>query len=244
MQVLPVLDVLNGIVVRGVAGRRAEYRALRSQLVDAVAPLEVARALRRTFGFQRLYVADLDGIQHQHPHWTTFEKLINDGFQLLVDAGLSSDADIRRLKDIGCEVVLGMESSKNPEHVARLAAIGGMTTFSLDLSGGELMLAADAHGWCHDPLAVARQVIHCGISRLIVLDLADVGMGRGTRTRALCSSLLAEFPELHLTSGGGVRGLDDLRQWRILGADQILVASALHDGNLTPQDISEVSELR
>ena len=46
MTVLPVLDVLEGVVVRGVAGQRAEYRPLRSRLVESAVPLDVARALR------------------------------------------------------------------------------------------------------------------------------------------------------------------------------------------------------
>ena len=238
MTVLPVLDLLEGLVVRGVAGRRTEYRPLRSRLVETAVPLDVARALRDEFGYRRLYVADLDGILHRRPNWVAYQQLIDDGFKLLVDAGITCVDDARQLSGLGCEVVIGLESSPSPEHVARMANACEAVTFSLDLQNGQPMLAEGASGWSHNPLEIVRQAIDIGISRLIVLDLADVGMGCGTRTGALCQSLLAVFPDLHLTCGGGIRNLDDLHQSRTLGVKQILVASALHDGRLTAGDLA------
>ena len=242
MTILPVLDLLDGCVVRGVAGRRAEYRPLRGGLVETSVPRDVARALRTEFGFQRLYLADLDGILQSRPHWTVYQQLKGDGFQLLVDAGLRDVEEARRLSGLGVEVVIGLESSPTPEHVLRMVAACEAVTFSLDLQNGQPMLAEGASGWSRDPREIVRRAVGCGISRLIVLDLADVGMAGGARTGSLCQSLLAEFPDLHLTCGGGVRNLDDLRQWRTLGAKQVLVASALHDGRFTADDVARFTE--
>jgi phosphoribosylformimino-5-aminoimidazole carboxamide ribotide isomerase len=243
MPVLPVLDLLEGVVVRGVAGRRAEYRPLRSRLVETAVPLDVARALRTEFGFQQLYVADLDGIVHQCPNWIVYQQLIDDGFKLLVDAGITTIEDARRLRGLGCDVVIGLESSPSPRHVERMAEACEAVTFSLDLQDGQPLLAEGASGWSPDPREIVRLAVACGISRIIVLDLADVGMGNGTRTGSLCQSLLTEFPDLHLTCGGGIRNLDDLRQWRAFGAKQILAASALHDGRLTKRDLAAVAAI-
>ena len=239
MTVLPVLDLLKGVVVRGVAGRRTEYRPLLSKLLETSTPLDVAFALRTEFGFQRLYVADLDGILHRRPNWIAYQQLIDGGFKLLIDAGITSVEGARRLNGLGCDVVIGLESSPSPEQVSRMVAASEAVTFSLDLKNGQPMLAEGASGWSHNPLEIVRQAIDGGISRLIVLDLADVGVGSGTRTGSLCQSLLAEFPGLHLTCGGGVRGVEDLRAWQALGAKQILVASALHDGKLSTGDLAE-----
>src|SRR5260370_41727564 len=62
MQVLPVLDLLNGVVMRGGAGRRSEYRPVVSHLVASAEPLAVAEAFRTHFGLNELYLADLDAI--------------------------------------------------------------------------------------------------------------------------------------------------------------------------------------
>jgi uncharacterized protein related to proFAR isomerase len=40
-----------------------------------------------------------------------------------------------------------------------------------------------------------------------------------------------------LIAGGGVRGLDDLKALADAGCDAALVASALHDGRLSREDI-------
>ena len=41
--------------------------------------------------------------------------------------------------------------------------------------------------------------------------------------------------------GGGVRGVEDLRRLKRSGASAVLVASALHDGRLTPGAAAEFS---
>jgi phosphoribosylformimino-5-aminoimidazole carboxamide ribotide isomerase len=45
---------------------------------------------------------------------------------------------------------------------------------------------------------------------------------------------------MELTSGGGVRGRDDLAALADAGCDAALVASALHDGQLTVSDIQQI----
>ena len=234
--VLPVLDLLGGVVVRGVAGRRAEYLPIRSRLTSSAVPLDVARALRSEFGLERLYVADLDGIVHRRPNWDVARRLVEDGFKLLVDGGVETAEDVQRWSSLGCEVVIGLESCRSPSDLATMVAACESVTFSLDLQNGEPMLAESASDWSRDPREIVRQAVGCGIARLIVLDLADVGMGCGARTGSFCRSILDEFPHVHLTCGGGVRGVEDVIGWRASGVQQVLVASALHDGRLTAGD--------
>src|SRR5258708_15280562 len=61
MRIIPVLDVMNGLAVRAVGGRRSEYRPLVSRLCASAEPLKVAHAFRR-LGHAELYLADLDAI--------------------------------------------------------------------------------------------------------------------------------------------------------------------------------------
>ena len=88
MKVIPVLDLLDGCVVRGVAGRRSEYRPIVSQRTGSSEPLVVARAIRDAFGLCEFYIADLDGILRHQPKLAVYRQLMDDGFQLLVDAGV------------------------------------------------------------------------------------------------------------------------------------------------------------
>src|SRR5438132_1291434 len=58
-RIIPVIDVMGGVVVRAVAGRRDQYRPLVSRLTNSTDPRDVAQALRDHTGTRHLYLADL-----------------------------------------------------------------------------------------------------------------------------------------------------------------------------------------
>ena len=62
MDVIPVIDVACGQVVRAVRGDRTAYQPIVTPLAPSAEPADVARGLRALFPFRALYVADLDGI--------------------------------------------------------------------------------------------------------------------------------------------------------------------------------------
>ncbi len=97
IRIIPVLDVLHGITVRGVAGNRAEYRPLVSRWCESADPIAVAEAIRRNFGFVTLYLADLDAILGKPPAQSLYARLHSLGFQLWVDAGIRTAEDALRL---------------------------------------------------------------------------------------------------------------------------------------------------
>ena len=73
---------------------------------------------------------------------------------------------------------------------------------------------------------IAAAAIAAGVQRLIILDLADVGVGGGVGTLTLCQAIRAAHPQVEIIAGGGVRGLADLQQMAAAGCDAALVASA------------------
>src|SRR4051812_22829317 len=106
MFLLPVLDLLGGVVVRGVGGRRSEYRPVVSRLTQSVHPFDVATAFRDQFGLSTLYVADLDAIAGHEPAFATFEGLRERGFPCWVDAGVHDEPDARSLRMAGVATVV------------------------------------------------------------------------------------------------------------------------------------------
>ena len=75
-----------------------------------------------------------------------------------------------------------------------------------------------------------------------MLDLARVGVGAGVGTVELCQHLKRAHPDVEITAGGGVRGMADVLHLEKVGVDRVLVASALHDGRITPGDVRKLSE--
>ena len=237
MRILPVLDLMGGEVVRGVAGRRREYRPVVSRLCASSRPVDVARAFRTHFGLDDLYVADLDAIAGGDPAMDTYALLQADGFRLWIDAGVRDLNRVHLLAEAGVEgVVIGLETVAGPHVLAEACrTLGERVVFSLDLKGG--MSLGDAAAWkTSDPEAIAAKAVALGVRRLIVLDLARVGVGDGTGTEELCARLTAAHPDVEVIAGGGVRGPADLHRLRGCGVRTALVASALHDGRLTKAD--------
>ena len=243
MRIIPVLDLMNGCVVRGVAGRREEYQPIRSELVDGHAPAGIADALRRRFGLNEFYVADLDALRGGTPQWHVLRELIAAGHELLVDAGVRDASLAAELLVTGVtRVVTAQESLPGRSALQEvLGAIGApCAVYSLDLLSGQLL--GPRGDWRSDePFARAAEAIECGAEAMIVLDLAGVGVGQGVPTLELCTRLRRHAPQLEIITGGGVRHRDDLLRLRDAGVDAVLVASALHDRRIAPADLDGLS---
>jgi phosphoribosylformimino-5-aminoimidazole carboxamide ribotide isomerase len=234
MRIIPVLDLLNGCVVRGVAGKREAYQPITSRLTDSQQPLEIARAIREEFHLVELYIADLDAILCRPPHLSIFPNLVNDGFELMIDAGLRCSQDAATVFEAGASrVVAGLESLAGPDEVEVLCREWGREriVFSLDLCEGRPFVDA-TKSFALEPFAIARQAIEAGVFQLIVLDIARVGTSSGVTTLPLCAGIRKAFPEVQVITGGGVRGAEDVLRLRDQRIDGVLIASALHDGSL------------
>lgn len=237
LRILPVLDLLNGVVVRGVGGRRNEYRPVESVLTTSAQPLDVARAFRERLGLTTLYVADLDGILHHRSNVEVFQRLAADGFELWIDGGLRSFEDVNRLLQAGAaKVIVGLESLSETHLLATLIRELGSEriVFSLDLRAGQPLLG-DARWPDPTPLGIAAHVIESGVTQMIVLDLASVGEQRGPSTLGLCRSIRQVAPTICLITGGGVRNAADLEPLRAARIDGVLLATALHNGAIGRQ---------
>jgi len=232
-----VLDLMDGHVVRAVGGRRDDYRPIKSRLCSSSAPLEVARAFRGAYGIEQLYVADLDAIRGGRPHAKDIAALAESGFRVTLDAGFRTTADLGPVSDLGVECfVASVESLSHANELLRFVEqIGAKRLrFSIDLVGGVPM--AEPERWRRTqwgssaPLELATLAAEAGIDQLIVLDLRSVGTGAGSATSSACQAIKASLPKASIWTGGGLRTFDDALDLTRVGVDGVLVASALHDG--------------
>jgi len=247
MKIIPVLDILNQTVVRGVAGQREAYQPVQSNLTRSSQPLDIARAIRDEFDLTEFYVADLDAILQQKQNRELYNSLLKDGFTFLLDCGLRTADDAAELQTLaGVTIVAGLETLKSPEELGRLVSQWGTgrTIFSLDLKQGKpLVSTASENGFAMStkPLEVVELSLAQGVQQLILLDLARVGTGQGTGTEELCSMLRSQHQDLTLITGGGIRNAEELRAQSECGADGVLIASALHDGRLGRDTVLSLS---
>jgi phosphoribosylformimino-5-aminoimidazole carboxamide ribotide isomerase len=235
LRLIPVLDVKSGLAVHAVAGDRAHYGRIRSVLHEGSDPDGLARAYRDRLGLRELYLADLDAIAGARPDEALYRGLRESGLSLWVDAGIRGADSLPLLLDSGVEtIVVGLETLRGPSALAAIAArvSPDRLVLSLDLRAGA-PVTADAAAWgTREVFAIAEQVVALGIRRLLVLDLARVGTGKGTGTVQLVERLAAVHARIEITAGGGIAGIDDVGRLERAGASFALVGSAFHDGRI------------
>jgi phosphoribosylformimino-5-aminoimidazole carboxamide ribotide isomerase len=257
VDLIPVVDIRGGKAVRAVAGDRQRYAPLVSRWTQSVEPATVVRAVHDAFGLPACYVADLDAIESRARsadrsdspapgNRCAIAEMCRSGIRLTLDAGVTTVEHAVELAELGVnQVVVASESLPDPDALAAIVRALGPehVTFSLDLKLGRPLVACA--GWNQvTPLAIGDIAVHCGVRRLIVLDLAAVGTGTGLASLPLCESLRQRHPELHITSGGGVSSLDDVHRGASAGLDALLIASALHDGRLSPEAVTSFTAAR
>ena len=237
MLLLPVLDLLGGTVVRGIAGQRDQYRPLISQLAKNATPAAVLQGLLDKFPLSEIYVADLDAIAGRPLQQVAYQQLAtviaghSQPLRVWLDAGIGNVetwlqvATAAESVGLDCDWIIGLESLASPASLAPIMkhASAARCVFSLDLKAGVPQTKIPA--WQSlSARQIADAVIDLGIRRMILLDLADVGMAGGTRTRQLCRELTQFHGDVRLTSGGGVRSREDLADLYWSGCEAALLA--------------------
>lgn len=220
MEIIPVIDLMNGLVVHARRGRREEYRPIESPLCRDSDPEAVVEGLLGLHGFETFYVADLDALMGKGRQSAVLERL-KRAFPRLsfwVDQGWSDheeqqafSTDRRILRVIGSESLTGeslpfLERSREP------------FILSLDFSGGGLM----------GPVRLLDRP-DLWPATVILMSLAHVGGTEGPDfPRA--GEFRRRHPERRWVAAGGVRDAGDLARLEALGFSAVLMASALHSG--------------
>jgi phosphoribosylformimino-5-aminoimidazole carboxamide ribotide isomerase len=237
LKVIPVIDVLNGVAVHAVRGRRKEYQPLKSVLCMSADPVEVAKALAG-FGFSELYVADLDAIMGGKTNFSFYRQVADEtGLELMVDAGV---ADISRAEKIveNCvsKVVIGTETLLDVNFIREaVEALGkGKVVVSLDIMDGKVLDKLNSAGKLQ-PMDLLRAVQKMGVNQVILLDLSRVGSGEGVNMPLLKEAL--KYLNIKVFVGGGIRDLRDLVALKDLGVSGVLLATALHTGKISPDEL-------
>ncbi len=231
MNLVPVVDLMQGQVVRAQRGQRASYRPIVSALCAGADPATVAHALAMHCAARQLYVADLDALQGQAAQISALRDILRalPEAELWLDAGFADAAAAAALREqLGNDAervvcVFGSESLRSRQALQGLASSPG-AVLSLDRRDGRPL----------DP-AGCWELPALWPARVIVMTLERVGADVGPDLETL-RSVQACAPGASLIGAGGIRDADDLERARAAGASAWLVASALHDGRLPASD--------
>ena len=249
--VIPVLDLMIGQVVLARGGHRDQYTPIHTKLTTSSDPLTVARAMFGQTGCECLYLADLDCHEGASPNWVVYEDLLRAGFRIWVDADWLTGERLEILaKEFSRQSIRPIVSTESMTDMAQMEQLGNLVAnglspiFSIDAKGEKVLSKTDSlHEWT--PIRLAEQAVANGVETIIYLDLECVGTDGGTaKTTSVIRNIKNTLPSVSLISGGGVRSVDDAAELVNGGCQHVLVASAIHNCQLRPDDITQLNELR
>jgi phosphoribosylformimino-5-aminoimidazole carboxamide ribotide isomerase len=234
VEIVPVIDLKAGIVVRARMGQRAQYRPIETPLSPTTDPADVVRGLLSIFPFRTLYVADLDAIERRGDNRAVLARLREEfpRLKLWLDNGTAQlrEAESALASDWG-SVVIGSESQSDTALLCHLAKNPGLI-LSLDFRDQTFQGPA---ALLDDPSLWPRKII--------VMTLARVGSGAGPDLERL-AVIRDAAPDREIYAAGGVRGAADLAALSDMGVAGALIASSLHDGTLARADIEKIASAR
>jgi phosphoribosylformimino-5-aminoimidazole carboxamide ribotide isomerase len=231
MEIIPVLDLKGGMVVRARMGQRDLYRPIETPLAPTSDPIDVTRGLLSVYPFATLYVADLDAIEHKGDNSAALIRLKTEcpGVSFWVDNGIAEASAASRWLDAGVgHLVLGSETQLDGALVRRFA------------DDGRVILSLDYRGQAFQGPSELVSQVSAWPGRVIVMTLARVGSGAGPDLDRL-SAVRSVAAGRKIYAAGGVRNSSDLAALARAGIAGALVATSLHDGRLRRTDLDRLA---
>jgi phosphoribosylformimino-5-aminoimidazole carboxamide ribotide isomerase len=218
-------------------GEREKYRPLKSVLCASANPIDIALAFK-SFGFNKLYIADLDAILGKRGNFTLYRKIkAETNLDLMIDAGINNIKKAEKVLEAGASnIIIGTETLNNISFIKQ--AIKSFNKdrviVSIDLKEGKIMSKSEAIK-SKDVLSLAKLLEEIGVTKIIILDLARVGSMRGVDFTIIQEIL--KKTSLKVLTGGGIRNINDLKELKDMGVSGALIATVLHRGMLTLNEL-------
>ncbi|HHA18725.1 MAG TPA: hypothetical protein ENK70_03360 [Methylophaga sp.] len=220
MEIIPVIDLMGGIVVHARGGDRERYPPLESVLTQHVQPEKVIADLLDVYPFKQFYLADLDAIFEQNPDLDLYHLLMEKFPEIIfwIDMGIQTQqqwAILNKAKRI--KFIIASETLKD----LNLLEAERNSVLSLDFQYGGFLGEPDL--W-RQPDIWPKNVI--------VMNLDYIGAQAGPDINLL-QQVRSRRTDVKIFAAGGVRNKQDLAVLKQKGIAGVLIASALHNGKLS-----------
>ena len=227
MQIIPVIDLKNGVVVHAKRGLRDHYEPVNSSLCPSPDIFHVLEAFLNLYDFETFYIADLNAISYQGHHDHLLQQVL-DYFpdqMFWIDKGFQTHHST--LLADNYLPVLGSESY-NIDTLKELEAFKKHFVLSLDygLKGklGVSNLFKEPNYWPDN---------------IIIMSLARVGSDQGPDIDRL-AKYCSQYADKNFIAAGGIRDYADLVALKQIGVKKALMATALHTGRLSKEEIQSL----
>lgn len=243
-RIIPVIDIMNGTAVHANKGLRNEYQPLHMKFSQSSKPQELLAVFSEDFKFTESYIADLDSIIREKPNIDLLGKIIQEtSLEIMLDAGIRNLYDIMQFKNLGLsKLILATETIESFNVVEDAISELGSEKIIVSIDMMKQNLISDSDEIANmDIDSIINNVKEKGISEIILLDLAKIGsLSGGGDTNY--ESIRSQHPDMDIILGGGVKDISDIITLEKQGFNGALIATSLHKGIITPENIRSFYE--
>lgn len=229
MNIIPVIDLIDGVVISARQGQRETYQPINSRLCSSSSIKDVLNGFLSIFPFNIVYIADLNSITHTGNNDQLISQLLNENkdIEFWIDKG-EKMTDLATIKPVNYRHIIGTESQDEKKNNIPEQCIKNII-LSLDFSAtGEYIGPAELfkHSalWPQD---------------IIIMTLSRVGSRCGPDLEML-NDYCRKYPQKNFIAAGGIRNQNDLFRLKEIGINHALIASALHSGDIDSKEIKDL----
>ena len=229
MNIIPVIDLKDGLVVAAQQGQREHYLPINSRLCRSSRTEDVIDSYLSIYPFKNIYIADLNSITGKGTNEKLIKLMINKypDIEFWVDSG-KSITSLATLIAVNYRPIIG---SENQHSTSKFNIKHNFNNHILSLDffpeqgyRGPLELLNNSNLWPED---------------IIIMTLDKVGKKSGPDFERL-KCFQQKAADKNFIAAGGIRNLEDLMRLKNMGINHALVASALHSGEINQQAIKKL----
>ena len=233
MNIFPAIDIIEGKCVRLTKG------VLSNKTIYENSPVEMAK-IYQDAGFNTIHVVDLDatlGKGNNNQALDLIRKKID--IKIEVAGGIRSKDAINDKINQGFDtIVIGTFAIKNIDDVLNLKdSLIKKLSIALDIKDNQIV----SHGWQKTNNQSLEYIVNRYNDRPIhsyfVTDVANDGMLSGLNIKTFSS--IKQLTNKHITIGGGVKDLNDLKLSKINGFNNVVVGKAIYENKITIESLAQ-----
>ena len=233
MNIFPAIDIIEGKCVRLSKG------VLSNKTIYENSPVEMAK-IYQDAGFNTIHVVDLDatlGKGNNNYVLDLIRKKID--IKIEVAGGIRSKDAINDKINEGLDtIVIGTFAIKNIDDVLDFKdSLIKKLSIALDIKDDQIV----SHGWQKTNNQSLEYILNKYNDRPIhsyfVTDVANDGMLSGLNIKTFSS--IKQLTNKHITIGGGVKDLNDLKLSKINGFNNVVVGKAIYESKITIESLAQ-----
>jgi len=240
-RIIPVIDILNSQAVHAIKGEREKYKPLKSVLINDSSPTRIALKLKNKYLFNEFYIADLDAILQKKPNITIISKILNiPGVEIMIDPGIKTKKNAEKYFRLNIKsLILGLETLKDLKVITECLKLFDTNKIVVSVDMYNEVIQTNIKEFRNQDIPeIVRKIEDLGVVNIILLDLFKVGQKMGGIS-ALYLKIRERFNG-EILVGGGIKDLQDIKDYKSNNFSGVLIGTALHDGSIKIEELRNV----